>query len=100
MGVSLQNTSQRAPPQIFTALKQKRSIFYSEKARILAEGIGEGTGGKINPPSLLHYSFLSPSSPICVYFASFCATDPKKNILAAIKCRLCSNRYRYEKTAA
>lgn len=76
---SLPNLSRRPPPKIFSALKQKRSILCSEKARIWGEGIGEGEGGKINPPSLLHYSFLSPTSPICVYFASFCETDPKKN---------------------
>lgn len=71
------------------------------KGTFWGRALGRGKRGKIiNPPSLLHCIFLSPVSPICVYFASFCETDPKKNILAAIKCRLCSNRYRHEKTAA
>lgn len=49
------------------------------KAHIWGKAL-EGEGGKIHPPSLLHHSFLSLTSPICVYFASFCEADLKKNI--------------------
>lgn len=57
------------------------SFFKTTAGRLAFGGKAlEGEGGKIHPPSLLHHSFLSPTSPICVYFASFCEVDLRKNI--------------------